>query len=141
MSTSSILHSSLVRFLSLVGQLKVDGQRLAVDLRGSSHVDGDALERAMITYQRATTRLEEVITGQGPVGHLQDGLIVDLQPGETLQFANPLSDAIESTVILLRSAPDDAKSDLVAHLNALLAEQRSQLFTSPSPVRDQIGIV
>lgn len=76
-----------------------------------------------------------------PVEPLEGAVTVDLLPGEVLEFISPLSAAIESTVRVLECAKDDAKEALSVHLNGLLAEQRSQLFTSPRPVRDQIGTV
>ncbi|MBA1195271.1 hypothetical protein G7007_20825, partial [Pseudomonas entomophila] len=64
MSNSVILNSSLVVRLEDLSNLKVQGQRLAVELRGSKRVDENALERAMIAFQRAVGQLEGVIMGK-----------------------------------------------------------------------------
>ncbi|MBA1195354.1 hypothetical protein G7007_21245, partial [Pseudomonas entomophila] len=51
------------------------------------------------------------------------------------------SEAIESTARTLEVVKGEVREVLFVQLNGLLAEQRSQLFTSPSTVRDQIGVV
>lgn len=145
MSNSSTLHPSRARLMTFVGQLKVDGQRFAINASESDRVDDNALERAMIAYQRATDRLEEVVLGRASadvtVEPLKGAVTVDLLPGEVLEFISPLSAAIESTVRVLEYAKDDAKEALSVHLDVLLREQRIQLFSSPRPVRDHIGTV
>jgi hypothetical protein len=145
MSNSVILNSSLVLRLEDLGKLKAQGQRLAVDLHRSDRVDKNALERAMIAFQRAVGQLEGVIMGtphQDAAKYASDHpAFVELVPGEAVLVGNPLSEAIESTARVLEHAQDEAKSSLLGHLDLLLVEQRSQLFTSPSPVREQIGVV
>lgn len=145
MSGSVVLNSSLVFSLEELGKLKGRGQRLAVNLRGSDRVDEHALERAMIAFQRATDLLEGVIMG-APHAEVAPELqgssaFVELAAGEALLVGNPLSEAIESTARTLGSTKGDVREVLFGQLNGLLAEQRSQLFTAPRPVRDQIGTV
>ncbi len=143
MSDSVVLKSRLVRGLESLCALKVSGQRLAVELRGQ--VDENALERAMIAYQRAVDQLEGAIMGtprnEAAPQALSGIASVELAAGEALLVGNPLTEAIESTVRTLGSAKGDVREVLFGQLNGLLAEQRSQLYTAPSPVRDRIGSV
>lgn len=144
MSDSVVLNSSLVLGLKNLCDLKVRGQRLAVDLHGSARLDGNALERAMIAFNRVMDQLESVIMG-APTEAAPEiqgaSVFVELAAGETLLVGNPLCEAIESTAKTLDGAKGQAQEVLLVQLNGLLAEQRSQLFTSPPPSRDQIGTV
>lgn len=145
MSNSVILNSSLVFRLEDLSKLKVRGQRLAVALQGSKRVDENALERAMIAFQRAMDKLEGVIMCKPHADAAQYAsdhpAFVELVPGEAVSVGNPLSEAIESAARVLERAQDEAKSSLLGRRDRLLVEQLIQLFTSPSPVRDQIGVV
>ncbi|WP_459205940.1 hypothetical protein ACSMEV_15490 [Pseudomonas sp. MLB6B] len=145
MSDSVVLNSSLVLGLEKLCDLKVCGQRLAVDLHGSARLDGNALERAMIAFNRAMDQLESVVMGAPHTEASPEiqgaSALVELATGEALLVGNPLSEAIESTARTLDSAKGQVREVLFVQLNGLLAEQRSQLFTSPPPTRDQIGTV
>ena len=145
MSNSVILNSYLVLRLEDLSTLRIQGQRLAVDLQGSKKVDEHALERAMIAFQRAVGQLEGVIMGKShhdaALEASSHSACVELISGEAVLVGNPLSEAIESTARTLEGVKGEVREVLFVQLNGLLAEQRSQLFTSPSQVRDQIGVV
>ena len=145
MSDSVVLNSSLVLGLKSLCDLKVRGQRLAVDLRGSARLDSNALERAMIAFNRVMDQLESVVMGAPHIEASPEiqgaSAFVELAAGEALLVGNPLSEAIESTARTLDSAQGQVREALFVQLHGLLAEQRSQLFTSPPPTRDQIGTV
>lgn len=66
---------------------------------------------------------------------------VELVAGEALLVGCPLTDAIERTASMIENAQGKVGETLHSHLQALLAEQRGQLFRAPAPVRDVIGTV
>nr|WP_314493244.1 hypothetical protein [uncultured Pseudomonas sp.] len=141
MSDSVVLNSSLVLRLEDLGKLKVRGQRLAIDLRGSPRVDENALERAMIAYQRAIDQFEGVIMGKPHAEEAaKDSAFVELIAGETLVVNDELSEAIQDCSRLLAGVTGTA-STLMNHLTGLLAEQRAQFSTTKVVVQDQIGTV
>lgn len=110
-------------------------------LRGSHRVDENALERAMIAYQRAIDQLEGVIMGKPHAEEAtKDSAFVELIAGEALVVNDELSQAIQDCSRLLADVTGTA-STLMNHLTGLLAEQRAQFSTAKVVVQDQIGTV
>lgn len=144
MSNSVILNSSLVLRLEDLGKLKAQGQRLAVDLHRSDRVDENALERAMIAFQRAMEQLEGVVMGAPHVEPAPEPLngsaFVELVAGVTFVVDDELSEAIKDCSRLLAGSTETTVQ-LMGHLTALLAEQRAKLTTTKAAAKDQIGTV
>lgn len=141
MSNSVILNSSLVLRLEDLSKLKVRGQQLAVDLQGSKRVDENALERAMIAFQRAMDQLEGVIMCKPHADAcLEASAFVELIAGETLVVSDELAEAIKDCSRLLAGSTETTVQ-LMGHLSALLAEQRAKLTTPKVAAKDHIGLV